>query len=283
MQPGTLYIVATPIGNLGDLSPRALEVLSRVDVIAAEDTRHSRPLLTHFGIDRPLLAVHEHNEAQAATQLIQRLRKGESIALISDAGTPLISDPGYVLVQAARDAGINVVPVPGPSALICALSAAGLPTDRFRFEGFLPRKGPARRARLTALARDPVTLVFYESSHRIEASITDMAETLGGERRAVIARELTKTFEQFACRTLAQLPDWLAADARHLKGEFVVMVGGAAMDAETPTVDAETGRVLSLLLRELPAGRAASLAAQITGCPRRLLYARAQALAGDGH
>ncbi len=274
---GQLFVVATPIGNLGDLSPRARETLAAVDLIAAEDTRHSRRLLEHFGIHRPLLALHEHNERERCEGLIGRLQAGESVALISDAGTPLISDPGYRLVRAAREAGVPVVPIPGPSALIAALSVAGLPTDRFVFEGFLPAKGQARRNRLRALADEPRTLVFYEAGHRIEAMLADLAASFGGGREAVVARELTKQFEQIEGGPLDHLREWLAADERHRRGEFVVLVAGA------PPREAgagETRRVLEILLRELPVKRAAAVAAELTGQRRNELYRLALTLSG---
>ena len=275
---GQLFVVATPIGNLGDLSPRARETLAAVDLIAAEDTRHSRHLLAHFGIRRPLVALHEHNERERSGQLIERLRAGESVALISDAGTPLISDPGYRLVRAAREAGVPVVPIPGPSALIAALSVAGLPTDRFVFEGFLPAKAQARRSRLQVLAGEPRTLVFYESSHRIQAMLGDLAATFGAAREAVLARELTKQFEQIEGGRLDQLCAWLDADEHHRRGEFVVLVAGA------PPEEAEAGdarRMLEILLRELPVKRAAAVAAELTGRRRNELYRLALALSGQ--
>jgi len=275
---GQLFVVATPIGNLGDLSPRARETLATVDLIAAEDTRHSRRLLEHFGIRRPLVALHEHNERERCERLIERLQAGESVALISDAGTPLISDPGYRLVRAAREAGVPVVPVPGPSALIAALSVAGLPTDRFVFEGFLPAKAQARRSRLQALANEPRTLVFYESSHRIQAMLADLAEILGSDREAVLARELTKQFEQIEGGRLDHLCQWLDADENHRRGEFVVLVAGA------PAVEEEAGevqRILEILLRELPVKRAAAVAAELTGRRRNELYRLALELSGQ--
>ncbi|WP_297529519.1 16S rRNA (cytidine(1402)-2'-O)-methyltransferase [Thiohalobacter sp.] len=277
---GQLFVVATPIGNLGDLSPRARETLAAVDLIAAEDTRHSRHLLAHFGIRRPLVALHEHNERERSGQLIERLRAGESVALISDAGTPLISDPGYRLVRAAREAGVPVVPIPGPSALIAALSVAGLPTDRFVFEGFLPAKAQARRSRLQVLAGEPRTLVFYESSHRIQAMLGDLAATFGAAREAVLARELTKQFEQIEGGRLDQLCAWLDADEHHRRGEFVVLVAGA------PPEEAEAGdarRMLEILLRELPVKRAAAVAAELTGRRRNELYRLALALSGQNY
>ena len=273
-QSGVLYVVATPIGNRADLSPRAVEVLRAADIIAAEDTRHSRPLLAHFGIHGPLVALHEHNEQRVAAGLLARLLAGESVALISDAGTPLLSDPGYQLVRSAREQGIRVSPVPGPSALLAALSVAGLPTDRFVFEGFLPSKPAARRARLTGLKDEPRTLVFYESAHRIVDCVRDMAAVLGAGREAVLARELTKLYEQVHSAALGDLAAWLEVEPNRQKGEFVVLVRGAEALASDRLTAADE-RLLGLLLAELPAARAAALAARITGKPKRLFYARA--------
>ncbi|MBK1672540.1 16S rRNA (cytidine(1402)-2'-O)-methyltransferase [Ectothiorhodospira shaposhnikovii] len=273
MEAGILYVVATPIGNLSDMSRRALQVLGEVDLIAAEDTRHTGRLLTHFGLATPRVSLHEHNEEQQVPALVSRLAGGESIALVSDAGTPLISDPGFRLVAAAREAGIRVSPIPGSCALIAALSASGLPSDRFLFEGFLPARGQGRRKRLQALRETPCTLIFYESSHRIGDSLADMAEVFGGDRRAVVARELTKTFEQLQGDTLAGLVQWLVEDANHGRGEFVVLVSGAPrQEAGELTMEAE--RVLRLLLGELPLKAAARLAAEITGVSRNALYQR---------
>lgn len=268
---GLLYLVATPIGNLGDMTPRAIEVLNSVDVIAAEDTRHSGKLLQHFGIKCPCLAYHEHNERQMCDKLVQRLQAGEQIALISDAGTPLVSDPGYHLVRAARQAGLQVVPVPGACALIAALSVSGLASDRFVYEGFLPAKSTARRQRLEALVDDARTLIFYESTHRIESSLADMAAIFGGQRQAVVARELTKRFETIHGDSLSALQAWLAADPDQHKGEFVVLVQGA-VKVEAAAVDAETVRVLSILMQELPLKQAAALAAKISGQKKNELY-----------
>ncbi|MCR6686436.1 16S rRNA (cytidine(1402)-2'-O)-methyltransferase [Pseudoxanthomonas sp.] len=270
MPAAALHVVATPIGNLGDLSPRAQQVLRDVAAICAEDTRRSGQLLAHFGIGTPLLALHEHNEQQLAQRLVARLLAGESLALVSDAGTPLVSDPGYRLVKAAREAGVKVSPVPGPSALIAALSVAGLPSDRFAFEGFLPAKASARRERLAELAGEPRTLVFYESSHRIEESLADLAAAFGGERPAVLARELTKLFETVLNGSLADLHARVVADPDQRKGEFVLVVQGVGEDADARL--AEGRRVHAILARQLPPSAAAKLAAEITGAPRKALY-----------
>ena len=277
---GVLYVVATPIGNLGDLSPRARQVLGEVDLIAAEDTRHSRPMLSHFGIGTPLIAVHEHNERRVCDDLLERLERGTSIALVSDAGTPLISDPGYVLVREARRRGIGVCPIPGPSALVTALSVAGLPTDRFVFEGFLPRSGKARDERLERLRRDDRTLVFYESGRRIVDTVTDLARVFGAGREAVIARELTKLYETVLADTLQGLVERLGTDAEQRKGEFVLLVCGAQIVPEDEQA-AEADRILRLLMEELPLKQAAGLAARITGGKRNELYQRALALRGE--
>ena len=270
MPAATLHVVATPIGNLGDLSPRAQQVLREVAAVCAEDTRRSGQLLAHFGIGTPLLALHEHNEQQLAERLVARLLGGEALALVSDAGTPLVSDPGYRLVRAARAAGVKVSPVPGPSALVAALSVAGLPSDRFTFEGFLPAKASARRERLAALAGEPRTLVFYESSHRIEESLADLRAAFGDDRPAVLARELTKLFETVLDGTLADLQARVAADGDQRKGEFVLVVQGVGEDAEAKL--AEGRRVHAILARQLPPSTAAKLAAEITGAPRKALY-----------
>jgi len=271
---GVLYVVATPIGNLQDISARALDVLGSVSLVAAEDTRHSRKLLAHYGIGTTLQSVHEHNEREVTGRLVQRLTAGADIALISDAGTPLISDPGFHLVRTARAAAIRVVPVPGPSALIAALSVAGLPTDRFVFEGFLPAKQAARRQRLQALAAAATTLVFYESSHRIVACLGDMETCLGADREASIARELTKTFETVLTGTLAGLHEQLQADCHQQKGEFVVVVQGAP-PRDPAAVDGASGELLAILLSELPLKQAVMLAARMTGLSKNVLYEQA--------
>lgn len=266
----TLFIVATPIGNLADLSPRALEVLREVSAICAEDTRHTRQMLGHFGVDTPLLALHDHNEESLAQRVVARLLAGESLALVSDAGTPLVSDPGFRLVRAARAAGVKVSPVPGACAAIAALSVAGLPSDRFVFEGFLPAKASARAERLRNVAGEPRTLVFYESSHRIVESLADMRTAFGDERPATLARELTKLFETVLDGSLAELHVRVEADADQRKGEFVLIVQGAEDDADAQL--AEGRRVYAKLVEHLPPSAAAKLAADITGAPRKALY-----------
>ena len=268
---GRLWVVATPIGNLDDLSPRARRTLADADLIAAEDTRHSAALLQHAGIGTPCIALHEHNEREISIELVERLRAGAQIALISDAGTPLISDPGFRLVRAAREAGIIVSPVPGACAAIAALSAAGLPSDRFVFEGFLPARSAARRAHLQPLRNETRTLIFYESSHRIVETLDDLVAVFGGERRAVVARELTKLFETVLDGTLADLAARVLADPNQQRGEFVVLVAGAVEDAAAARLD-EGRRVFELLRKELPPGRAAKLAAEISGASRKQLY-----------
>lgn len=268
--PGTLWVVATPIGNLDDLSPRAVATLREVALIAAEDTRHSRALLVRHGIATPLAALHEHNEREAVAALLARLVAGDSVALVSDAGTPLVSDPGYRLVRAARAAGIRVSPVPGACAAIAALSVAGLPSDRFVFEGFLPAKAPARRARLVELAAEPRTLVFYESSHRVAESLADMRDVFGAAREAVLARELTKLYETVLAAPLGELAERVARDPDQQRGEFVLLVAGRGEEADARVEEGR--RVFALLRDELPPAKAAKLAAAISGAPRRALY-----------
>lgn len=268
---GTLYVVATPIGNLGDMVPRAVETLQTVALIAAEDTRHSSRLLAHFSINTPCIAYHDHSDEQRTAQLISRLQAGESIALISDAGTPLVSDPGYRLVRSARQAGIQVVPVPGACAMIAALSAAGLPSDRFAFEGFLPAKQAARCSQLQSLAADSRTLIFYEAPHRIVETLHDMAQVFGPEREVVMARELTKTFETIKSDKVAQLAAWVAADSNQQRGEIVLLVQGAPK-AEAGAITPEQVQVMNILLEELPIKQAASLGAKLTGLKKNFLY-----------
>ncbi|MEO7916756.1 MAG: 16S rRNA (cytidine(1402)-2'-O)-methyltransferase [Dokdonella sp.] len=269
--PGRLWAVATPIGNLEDLSERAIRTLRDVALIAAEDTRHSGPLLARIGSVARSVALHEHNERDQCERLVELMLAGSDVALISDAGTPLISDPGFRLVRAARAAGIVVSPIPGACAAIAALSVAGLPSDRFVFEGFLASKSSARRERLQALATDTRTLIFYESSHRIVESLADMIAVFGADRAAVLARELTKLFETVLDAPLQSLLDQVTADPNQQRGEFVVLVSGAT-GADADAVLAEGRRVFALLRDELPAARAAKLAAAITGAPRKALY-----------
>lgn len=269
---GSLYVVATPIGNLDDISARALSILRDVALIAAEDTRHSLRLLQHFGISTPLAACHEHNERDEGGRFLARLQAGEDVALISDAGTPLISDPGYHLVRQVRAAGITVVPVPGPCALIAALSAAGLPSDRFIFEGFLPAKAVGRRARLEAVKEEPRTLIFYEAPHRILECLEDLELVFGPDRPALLARELTKTFETLKGLPLGELRAFVAGDSNQQRGECVVLVAGWQAPEGDEAVSGEVLRVLDLLLKEMPLKRAAALAAEITGVRKNLLY-----------
>jgi 16S rRNA (cytidine1402-2'-O)-methyltransferase len=274
-QAGTLYVVATPIGNLGDLTARAREVLAAVDAICAEDTRHTRQLLAQTGIERPLLALHEHNEEDMAWKLVERLRAGETLALVSDAGTPLVSDPGYRLVREVRAAGLKVSPVPGACAAIAALSVAGIPSDRFCFEGFLPAKASGRREKLTALSGESRTMVFYESAHRIEESLSDMAAAFGGGREAVVARELTKLFETVLGDTLDDLIAKVAADENQRKGEFVIVVRGCEDDTEARLLEGQ--RLYAKLAEHLKPSLAAKLAADISGAPRKSLYGGGEA------
>jgi 16S rRNA (cytidine1402-2'-O)-methyltransferase len=270
VQPGCLWVVATPIGHRDDLSARAIETLRTVAVIAAEDTRHSRPLLVHHNIDTPLIALHEHNERDAVDAIVRRMQGGDAVALISDAGTPLISDPGFRLVRAARAAGIRCIPVPGACAAIAALSVAGLPSDRFVFEGFLPPKAAARRSRLQELASDARTLIFYESSHRVAESLADMRDVFGADREAVLARELTKLFETVLGAPLAALAARVVADPDQQRGEHVILVAGRGEEADAKL--AEGQRVFAILREELPPAKAAKLAAAISGAPRKSLY-----------
>ena len=276
---GTLYVVATPIGNLEDLSPRATRTLAAVDVVAAEDTRHSGRLLSHLGLQKRMIALHDHNEKDRAAGILAELAAGRGVALVSDAGTPLISDPGYVLVREARADGHRVSPIPGPCALVAALSAAGLPTDRFLYVGFLPAKRSGRRASLESLCSEVATLVFYESPHRILDSVRDIAEVLGSEREVVLGREITKTFETFYSGSVAEVLAELERDPHGSRGEFVVMVRGAEAQASNSmeaTMDVD--RVLRVLLTELPVKKVAKMAAELTGLSKNELYQRALAL-----
>jgi 16S rRNA (cytidine1402-2'-O)-methyltransferase len=268
-----LFLVATPIGNLGDISSRALETLKSVDLIAAEDTRHSRRLLQHFAIDTRLIACHEHNEEQQTPALIERMLKGQSIALISDAGTPLVSDPGYRLVQAALEQNIRVVPVPGPCAAIAALSASGLPTDRFVFEGFPPARQAARLNYLQALQSEQRTLIFYVSCHRITDTLKDMAAVFGGHRQAVLARELTKTFETIHKAVLSELAQWVETDENQQKGEIVMLVEGAPPLGDEARQ--QLNKLLPVLVDELPVKQAAKIASKVTGLHRNDIYRQA--------
>jgi 16S rRNA (cytidine1402-2'-O)-methyltransferase len=267
---GGLWVVATPIGNLGDLAPRAVQTLREVELVLAEDTRHSRPLLQQFNVDTPLQALHEHNETAQVPKLIVRMQEGARMALISDAGTPLISDPGFRLVQAAREAGLPVSPVPGPSALIAALSVAGIPSDRFCFEGFLPSRPSARREAIARLVGEPRTLVFYESSHRIVESLQDLQDGFGEGRRMALARELTKRFETVLDGTISDVALRVGADPQQQRGEFVLVIQGAENDAQAQLQEGR--RLYDKLVAHLPPSQAARLAAELSGAPRKALY-----------
>ncbi len=269
-----LYIVATPIGNLADITYRAIDVLSKVKLIAAEDTRHSRKLLSHYGIKTKCKALHDHNEKQSHQELIEFIQQGNSVALISDAGTPLISDPGYILVHQAVLAGIRVIPIPGPSALIAALSVVGLPSDRFTFYGFLPAKQVARTELLETVRELQPTSIFYESPHRLVACLDNMLQVFGPTRRVCIARELTKTFETIHCDELQSLCDWVKADTNQQKGEIVLLVSGFKIEKER-TISASDIDTLTLLINELGVKKAASLTAKITGLAKNVLYTEA--------
>lgn len=279
-EAGVLYVVATPIGNLKDFTQRAVDILAKVDLIAAEDTRHSRRLLAEYGINTPCVAVHEHNERQQCEALVGRLRAGQSIALISDAGTPLISDPGFTLVRQARNEQITVVPIPGANAAIAALSVAGLPCDRFSFEGFLPAKSAARIRCLEALMAEPRTLIFYESPHRIVDCLTDMLQVFGAERQVVLARELTKLYETVQGDRMDNLLDWVKQDSQQQKGEMVILI--AAAIPQQDALDANTEKWLRLLLHEIPMSRAAALVAEMTGLAKKQVYDAALRLTAEG-
>ncbi|CZF83522.1 Ribosomal RNA small subunit methyltransferase I [Grimontia celer] len=266
----TLYIVPTPIGNLGDITQRALEILQQVDIIAAEDTRHTGKLLSHFGITTRTFALHDHNEQQKADFLIEKLVSGQNIALVSDAGTPLISDPGYHLVTRCRQAGVKVVPLPGPCAVITALSASGLPSDRFSFEGFLPPKSKGRRDKFFDIAEDPRTLIFYESPHRILDTLDDMLVVLGAERQVVLARELTKTYETIHGAPLGELIEWLNEDSNRIRGEMVLLIAGHR--AEKEDLPLEATKAVTLLAKELPLKKAAAIAAELYNVKKNALY-----------
>ncbi len=278
-QRGILYVVATPIGNLGDISLRAKEVLASVELVAAEDTRHSRKLLTRLGLQRKLISLHEHNEIARIPKIIQLLVDGHCVALISDAGTPLISDPGYQLLKAVREQGLQAVPVPGPSALTAALSIAGLPTDRFVFEGFLPAKSGARARHLKLLLAEPRTMVFFEAPHRLIKVLDDMVQILGGERPACVARELTKKFETVYYGTLDELATRAKRESDMSRGELVIVISGAD---ETVTIGAQDfSALLNELLTELPPATAARIASKVSGLPRQEVYALATRLAAE--
>ncbi|VEJ56600.1 16S rRNA (cytidine(1402)-2'-O)-methyltransferase [Pragia fontium] len=271
IQPSTLYVVPTPIGNLGDITQRALDVLGAVDLIAAEDTRHTGLLLQHFAINAQLFALHDHNEQAKADSLIAKLQDGHSIALVSDAGTPLINDPGYHLVRRCRESGIRVIPLPGACAAITAMSAAGLPSDRFCYEGFLPAKTKARCDTLRALETEPRTLIFYESTHRLLDSLQDMVTVWGAERYVVLARELTKTWENIYGAPVGELLSWIKEDEVRRKGEMVLVVEGYKAP-ESAELSPESLRTLALLHKELPLKKAAALAAEIHGVKKNALY-----------
>lgn len=272
---GSLYVVATPIGNLEDLSPRAQRILAEADLIAAEDTRHTGRLLQHFAIATPMRSLHQHNEATETRELLERLRRGESIALVSDAGTPLLSDPGFELVRGARAAGFPVHAIAGPSALVAALSVAGLPADRFVFEGFLPMKSAARRKVLESFVRESRTVVCFESSHRIEETLDDCAAVFDTERRIGIARELTKIHEEVRTGTIAELRDWLAADAHRKLGEFVLMIAGVRQNDDPDQVTVSVDNLLKALLGAMSVSEVARVAAQLSGLKKNALYERA--------
>jgi 16S rRNA (cytidine1402-2'-O)-methyltransferase len=279
-QEGTLYVVATPIGNLGDITLRALETLKNVGAIAAEDTRHTSGLLSHFGISKKLIAVHEHNEHQSAEKLLVQLKAGENIALVTDAGTPGISDPGAIVVDLVRKAGVKVVPIPGVSAVIAALSASGISQNGFYFHGFLPASGAARRKALQGLKAQTVTLIFYEAPHRIVECVADLNLILGAQRRITFARELTKTFETIYSCSLSEAENWLQADTNQQRGEFVLLVE-AEIPQETQVISEETQRVLKCLLAELPLKQAVALATEITQLKKNDLYEFALKLKND--
>lgn len=270
-QSGTLYVVATPIGNLQDMTFRAVEVLKSVDRIAAEDTRHAGPLLKHFSINKPSMSMHEFNERERLSIVIDYLEAGENIALISDAGTPLISDPGFHLVREAKARGIHVVPIPGACAAVAALSAGGLPTDRFVFEGFLPAKSEARRNRLSALLHEARTLIFYEAPHRLLATLEDMATVYGGDRMAVVAREMTKLYESVMTSPLSALVQFYTENANKQKGEIVILLQGMD-EEESESKEVVPAEVLDVLLAELPVKQAVALASKITGERKNVLY-----------
>ena len=277
---GKLYVVATPIGNLADFSYRAVEILKKVDLIAAEDTRHVKMLLQHYAINNKLVSLHQHNEEKAAPGLVDKIKQGQSIALVSDAGTPLLSDPGMPLVRLAKQEGIEVSPIPGACALIAALSVSGLPVTRFTFEGFLPRTSSARKAFFSTRKKETATWVFYESSHRILASLEDLAEIIPVDRRIVLARELTKLFETVVNDSLDKVLEQVKNNANMQKGEFVILVEGAVVEKKNATITEEQQRVLSVLLKECSIKSAVAMAVDITGARKKILYQAALELSG---
>lgn len=278
---GELYVIATPIGNLGDMVPRAVEVLQAADLIAVEDTRHSGRLLDHFGIDKPMMAYHDHGDGRQTTRILAALEAGQTVALISDAGTPLISDPGYKLVREVRQQGFGVIPIPGACAAIAALSAAGLPSDRFTFEGFPPHKSGPRLKKLQGLTKECRTIIYYEAPHRVLATLEDMQVAFGEDREVVIARELTKNYETFLTGTLEEVCARVAADSNQQRGEIVIIVRGAEESGLSES-SVEQDRVLNVLLAELPLKQASALAAKITGGQKNALYQRALELKAMG-
>ncbi|HHF6562314.1 16S rRNA (cytidine(1402)-2'-O)-methyltransferase [Haemophilus influenzae] len=269
---GILYIVATPIGNLQDITQRALETFAQVDLIAAEDTRHSGLLLSHYGIKKPFFALHDHNEQEKAHILVEKLKQGSNIALISDAGTPLISDPGFHLVRQCREAGIRVVPLPGACAAITALCASGIASDRFCFEGFLPAKSKARKDKLENIAEEDRTLIFYESTHRILDTLEDMQSVLGEERYIVLAREMTKTWETITGNTIKNLREWLLEDPNRTKGEMVLIVEGKPKSDNNDEISPQAVKALELIAEELPLKKAAAIVAELYGYKKNALY-----------
>ena len=269
---GILYIVATPIGNLQDITQRALDTFTKVDLIAAEDTRHSGLLLSHYGIKKPFFALHDHNEQEKAHILVEKLKQGSNIALISDAGTPLISDPGFHLVRQCREAGIRVIPLPGACAAITALCASGIASDRFCFEGFLSAKSKARKDKLENIAEEDRTLIFYESTHRILDTLEDMQSVLGEERYIVLAREITKTWETITGNTIKNLREWLLEDLNRIKGEMVLIVEGKLKSDNNDEISPQAVKALELIAEELPLKKAAAIVAELYGCKKNALY-----------
>ena len=269
---GILYIVATPIGNLQDITQRALDTFAQVDLIAAEDTRHSGLLLSHYGIKKPFFALHDHNEQEKAHILVEKLKQGSHIALISDAGTPLISDPGFHLVRQCREAGIRVIPLPGACAAITALCASGIASDRFCFEGFLPAKSKARKDKLENIAEEDRTLIFYESTHRILDTLEDMQSVLGEERYIVLAREITKTWETITGNTIKNLREWLLEDPNRIKGEMVLIVEGKPKSDNNEEISPQAVKALELITEELPLKKAAAIVAELYGYKKNALY-----------